>query len=471
MPQLPSSTFLETRRPLLKAVLDLLGPQYDYISLLATDDAGLSFRSAPGETEIAEPLWVQRGLLFRAQRAGRIAELALNEPSETASGLAARVSDGIDVLFASNPAGTTYPSLPDEEARAEFHAPVEQDPFSADPATILDRLTAIRDRCLQVKTIASARTRADFVRVSRLFLSPHRELCQSYLWSQAYIFGVARRDALSKGSFRALSGRKGLEILDELENRTPSLLAELEELLGAVKIEPGEYEVILAPDIAGTLAHESFGHGVELDMFVKGRAKAAEYLGKAVASPLVTMYDGAAKIEHTGSFLFDDEGTLASEVAVIEKGIFRAGLADLLSAAALGLPATGNGRREAYDHKAYARMTNTYFAPGKDRLEDMIAKIRRGWLIDRLNSGMEDPKNWGIQLVALVGREILDGKLTGRVASPVICSGSVPEVLSAIDMVSGDFELSGSGACGKGHKEFAKVSSGGPYVKTRMRLG
>jgi TldD protein len=84
---------------------------------------------------------------------------------------------------------------------------------------------------------------------------------------------------------------------------------------------------------------------------------------------------------------------------------------------------------------------------------------------------MEDPRNWGIQLICMVGKEIVNGKLTGRVASPVICSGYVPDVLSSIDMVSKDFHLTGSGACGKGHKELVKVSSGGPYIKTKMRLG
>ena len=116
-------------------------------------------------------------------------------------------------------------------------------------------------------------------------------------------------------------------------------------------------------------------------------------------------------------------------------------------------------------------MTNTYFAPGTSRLEDMVAAVRRGWLLEKMASGMEDPKNWGIQLVVSLAREIRDGKLTGRVAGPVVCSGYVPDVLSAIDMVSSDFALSGSGYCGKGHKEYVKVSAGGPYLKTKMRLG
>ena len=84
---------------------------------------------------------------------------------------------------------------------------------------------------------------------------------------------------------------------------------------------------------------------------------------------------------------------------------------------------------------------------------------------------MAEPKNWGIQLVLTIAREIREGKITGKLISPVLCSGYVPEVLSNITMVSGDFELGSSGACGKGHKEYAKVSAGGPFIKTKMRLG
>ena len=227
----------------------------------------------------------------------------------------------------------------------------------------------------------------------------------------------------------------------------------------------------LDPDMAGTLAHEAFGHGVETDMFFKKRARAVDYLDRRVGSELVTMYDGAAGVDQTGSYLFDDEGVFSSKTCVIDKGILKGGISDTLSALALNLPLTGNGRREAYSHKAYARMTNTYFAPGISTLEDMIASIEHGWKLSQLDAGMEDPRNWGIQLICMVGREIKDGKFTGRVASPIVCSGYVPDVLSSVSMVSNDFELGGSGACGKGHKEYAKVSSGGPYVKTRMRLG
>jgi TldD protein len=184
------------------------------------------------------------------------------------------------------------------------------------------------------------------------------------------------------------------------------------------------------------------------------------------------MHDGAAGVKNVASYLFDDEGTLGSDTVVIENGVLKSGISDLLSAMRLGIRATGNGRRESFERKAYARMTNTYFAPGHDKLEDMIASIKFGYLLENYHSGMEDPKNWGIQCVIARGREIKDGKLTGKVVSPVMMTGYVPDVLSSISMVSENgFDLNGSGYCGKGHKEYAKTSLGGTYIKLRGRLG
>jgi TldD protein len=116
-------------------------------------------------------------------------------------------------------------------------------------------------------------------------------------------------------------------------------------------------------------------------------------------------------------------------------------------------------------------MTNTFFTAGTDNLEEMIASIKHGYLLEKFLSGMEDPKNWGIQGQILYAREIRDGKLTGKIVSPLFMFGYVPEVLGSVSMVSEKVEHSGSGMCGKGHKEYVKNSSGGPYIKTVMRLG
>ncbi|MDY2606962.1 MAG: TldD/PmbA family protein, partial [Lachnospiraceae bacterium] len=205
-------------------------------------------------------------------------------------------------------------------------------------------------------------------------------------------------------------------------------------------------------------------------MFVKDRALAKSYMNKQVASSLVTMHDNAATCNECGSYFFDDEGMISNDTVIIEKGILKSGINDLQSAYILNVSSTGNGRRESYERKAYTRMTNTYFEPGTDTLEEMIKSIKYGFLLENAASGMEDPKNWGIQCMVNIGREIKDGKLTGKIFSPICLSGYVPDLLKSITMVSDKLELSGCGYCGKGYKEWVKVSDGGSAIKARVKI-
>ena len=208
-----------------------------------------------------------------------------------------------------------------------------------------------------------------------------------------------------------------------------------------------------------------------MDQFVKDRALGKEYINKPVASNLVSMRDGAASCFAIASYFFDDDGVLAGDTLVIDKGILKQGISDVNPASMLGTKPTGNGRRQAYDHKTYTRMTNTFFEPGKDKLKDMIKSIEYGYLIDVTNNGMEDPKNWQIQCTATIGREIKNGKLTGKVVSPIIMSGYVIDLLKSISAVSDDFKINSGGSCGKGYKEWVRVSDGGPYMKAKVKIG
>ena len=231
------------------------------------------------------------------------------------------------------------------------------------------------------------------------------------------------------------------------------------------------YDCIFSPELSGIFAHESFGHGIETDMILKGRAKAAEYFNKPVASPLVNMYDSPALPEEAASFFFDHEGQLASETRIIHNGLLAAGITDLNSAMRLKIPRTANGRRESFERKAYARMTNTYFSKGGECFEDMVKDIPFGYFLAYPSNGSEDPKGWGIQLEAYYAEQIKDGRLTGNVFSPVIITGYVPELLQSISMVGDKIEISGLGMCGKGHKEWVKTTNGGPFLRLKARLG
>lgn len=249
---------------------------------------------------------------------------------------------------------------------------------------------------------------------------------------------------------------------------------ELEEAIALVPetepIPPGEFDVILDGDWAGLLAHEAFGHGAEGDMIAKNRSRAAEYLGKMVGSELVSMADDASLHEHAGAFFFDNEGTLCTNTLIIDKGKLVRPMTHLSSAGMLNISPSSNGRRESPLGKVYTRMTNTYFLPGKSRFEDMLASVKHGFYLQLAGGGMEDPKSWGIQCEGQLAREIRDGKFTGKVYGPVCLTGYVPDLLASVKMVEDGMCIRGSGFCGKGYKEWVKVSSGGPHMLMRAKL-
>lgn len=258
---------------------------------------------------------------------------------------------------------------------------------------------------------------------------------------------------------------------DELQQLVGNAIA----LLSAERIEPGEYTIVAAPLVVGTIVHESFGHGVETDMFLKERAKAAGYIDKVVGSPLVNIWDDPSYPGAFGSYFFDDEGMLAAPTRIVENGVFRRGITDLYSATMLrhawrSIPRSANGRRQDYTRKAYARMSTTAFDRGTTPVADLFAQAEDGIYLEKWSSGMEDPQGWGIQVTCHFGHEIKHGRVTPRMFAPVAISGYVPDVLQSITAVGDDWAADGGG-CGKGHKEYVPVSSGGPHLLMKARLG
>lgn len=261
--------------------------------------------------------------------------------------------------------------------------------------------------------------------------------------------------------------RPGLEVEKVMAANLNHAIMMTQKIRDAKKIKPGKYLVISSPHVTGLLAHESFGHGMEADTMYKDRARAREYLGKKIAPRYVDIIDNPAFPDRNGSFFFDDEGQLSAPTPLIEKGIVKRPITDARHAALLGIPRSANGRCESFDHKSYARMSNTYFGAGKSSAKAMVKSIKNGLFLHYSTGGMEDPKGWGVQIQGIVAERIKNGKLTGEVFYEVGLSGFLPTILSNIKQVSREFMLEGTGMCGKGHKEWVRVSEGGPFLKIK----
>lgn len=470
--KLLNSEFLANNKPLLRKLVRMLSESYEYVSVLGTDTKGKSFSVSKTGASVNDSMLVERGFVVRIHNGVNYSEYSFNEINEDK--LCSIVEDIKAKLnkVSKEICVNSYEVIEENDIKNSFFGEVGINPEEISSEVILKSLTEIKDAALAYSDlIANFKVTYNTIHVSKIFITSKKDLEQSYMLGEGYLYSLVTRDKKTKYYYKTFSGLKGFELIDELKEGVVETINVSINLLDATTAEPGEYDVICSPDISGLIAHEAFGHGVEMDMFVKERAKGVEFLNKQVASPLTTMHDGAAAAKHTSSYFFDDEGTLGTDTVVINKGILKTGLSDLLSALKLGTTPTGNGKRQSFERKAYARMTNTFFEAGNDKFEDMLASIKYGYLLEGIFSGMEDPKNWGIQCIVLLGREIKDGKLTGKLISPVIMTGYVPDLLNSISMVSGNIELDGAGFCGKGYKEFVKTSSGGPYIKAKVRLG
>ncbi len=305
---------------------------------------------------------------------------------------------------------------------------------------------------------------------SSVFRSRGADLAQDVVRLRMSVMAVLSQDGQIRYDWLSKGGTGGWEVLDFSDEELALVVEGAGRLFSAERIEPGEYAVVTGPGVSGTLAHESFGHGVETDLFPKDRARAVDYLGRKVASPLVDIIDDPSLAGGYSSYFFDDEGMLARPTTIVEGGVFRRGISDMLSARALGIARTANGRRQDFTRKPYARMSNTFFGPGTTSRDEIFAQVDRGVYLYRWINGMEDPQGWGIQITCHYGREILHGRLTDRVFSPVSISGFVPHVLETIRAVGPTVAMD-QGTCGKGHKEYLPNSSGGPHLLLEVKLG
>jgi TldD protein len=365
------------------------------------------------------------------------------------------------------------PLTPDAgpERRRDFVSPMQIPPESLPVEEKLERCHELHRRLRGLDSrIVNVRVNYEEANHFDIFANRRADLAQRVQRLKIFMRVIVSQDNQVRSDYTQKAGTGGWEVLNFSDAELHSLVDNAVALLSAERIEPGEYSVVAAPGISGTLAHESFGHGVETDMFLKERARAAHYLGRQVGSPLVNILDDPSYPAAYSSYFFDDEGWLAGPTQIVENGIFLRGLSDLYSATALGLPRTANGRRQDYTRKAYARMSNTYFASGALPVSNLIAQVDQGIYLARGASGMEDPQGWGIQVICHYGHEIKHGRITGRIFAPVGITGYVPDVLDSISAVGQDWDLEGGG-CGKGLKEWISTSVGGPHLLFKAKLG
>jgi TldD protein len=288
-----------------------------------------------------------------------------------------------------------------------------------------------------------------------------------------FVFTATGADGAPVEIFHSFSGKGSLADLDLSPD---SLAAGLDELhrhvrakCEAVPARGGRHTIVLAPELAGMLAHEAMGHPCEADL-VLGGAVTGGLVGRRVASELVTMIDVANTFRGEETMVpvyADDEGTPASDAVLIQDGILTEFMNSRETAAKMGMRATGSARAYSPSDEPLVRMRNTVIVPGQSKLDEMIAGVEDGYYLVKSGNGQADSTT-EFMFGVLLAYEIKEGRI-GRAIKDTTVSGSAIEVLQSADAVSDDLYWSCSGYCGK--KQPMVVSMGGPALRVQAHLG
>jgi TldD protein len=226
----------------------------------------------------------------------------------------------------------------------------------------------------------------------------------------------------------------------------------------------GTMTVVLGNGWPGILLHEAIGHGLEGDFNRKGSSAFSGRIGERVGAPGVTVLDDGTIPDRRGSLNIDDEGNQTQRTTLIENGILKGYIQDSLNARLMGMPLTGNGRRESFAHIPMPRMTNTYMLNGDKDPQEIIASVKNGLYAVNFGGGQVDITNGKFVFSAAEAYMIENGKVTYPVKGATLI-GNGPDVLTRVSMIGNDMALdAGVGTCGKDGQS-VPVGVGQPTLK------
>jgi predicted Zn-dependent protease len=218
------------------------------------------------------------------------------------------------------------------------------------------------------------------------------------------------------------------------------LVAELDLLRDAPVVEPYIGPAILMHRASGVFFHEIFGHRIEGHR-QKSESEGQTFtkkVGQLILPEFISVYDDATMTEFEGTELrgyykFDDEGTPAERVTVVENGILRN---FLMSRSPIeGFPrSNGHGRRE-HGNDVVSRQGNLIVESEKTvpyaRLREMlIEECRRqgkpyGLIFDDISGGFTMTGRRGPQAF----------KVLPLLVTRVYADGSPDEIVRGVDIV------------------------------------
>ncbi len=270
--------------------------------------------------------------------------------------------------------------------------------------------------------------------------------------------GDIQTGAVSPGALR------GYEFFDLIDVKALSEQASNEALtlLSARECPAGVFPVVIDGGFGGVIFHEACGHSLETTAVSRGSSEFCGKMGQKIASEKLTAIDDGTLPFEWGSISTDDEGTPSQRTVLIENGVLKSYLSDIIGSRRTGAPLTGSARRQDYTFAPTSRMSNTFIAAGRDDDEEMIRSVKEGLYAKTMGGGSVDPLTGEFNFAVSEGWWIRDGRLLCPVRGASLV-GRGSEIIMNIDMIGKNLSLA-AGICGSSSGS-VPVNVGQPRIR------
>jgi PmbA protein len=209
-------------------------------------------------------------------------------------------------------------------------------------------------------------------------------------------------------------------------------------LFGATKAKSQKLPVVFEPRLAATILGISGGM-LTGERVLKGRSPFADRVGDQITSPLLTLLDDPTDPRSMGADPFDGEGLATRRNVLIRNGVLQGFLHNSYSGRRSGSASTGSAVR-GYRSTPGVGCQALAVAPGRGTLEELIAGIDTGFLVQSL-TGLHSGVNAvsGDFSVGAEGLMIRGGAIAEPVREITLAS-TVQRMLLDIGAVGADLE-------------------------------
>ena len=208
-------------------------------------------------------------------------------------------------------------------------------------------------------------------------------------------------------------------------------------------IKNGSFPVLFTPRAATSTIASLFDTILSGQVVVQKASPLADKIGEMVFEPRLTIFEDPTL--GPLACAFDDEGTPTSKKTLIAQGVVKQFYWDRRWAARAGTKSTGNGFRGGISRPS-PDLVNLCISPGKTPLEDLIAGMKEGLIVDQvLGAGQSNQLAGEFSVNLDLGYKVENGKIMGRVKNTMV-AGSIFEAFKTLTDFSNQAEWVGGGA-------------------------